>query len=709
MQVVTSLLAALAEDPALSRPRRLPVGAVLPGGHVDLLALEEAADEVLARMPAAAVRGLWLAVAVRASVLVRFEGLMHLATRWNGEEEIGALAGLRSLALSGVRTEDVGGLCDMLLRSGVLHVALAGEVGMSGARALAGALRADPRWRTLRIGGLDAAGAAEVAAAAMGCTHLARLELGVPLAPGCLARLAHNANRGRIAPPPDLARLRAALPPVVEQAPPLPEGLAADDLAACLRVLKDMSDRPDVFRGADPRVAAVRAAVLRLARAERRATGRRADVERALVRARRREEDRRRDAATGIRRARRGAFRGPGPDSEVERGELSGPDGEVERGGLSGADSAVERGAGSGGAVERGELSAPRACYVCKRGYRRLHFFYDRLCPQCAAYSYARREEQVDLRGRTALVTGGRVKIGHAVALRLLRWGARVIVTTRFPRDAARRFAEAADFASFADRLIIYPLDLRDVPAIEQFAAHLESTLPRLDILINNAAQTVWRPPAFYAELLAQEGAALPAGAQAVVRALPGAREQAAAQPSHALFPAGSDDGFGQPVDLRERNSWRLRLHEVDALELVEVQLINAVAPFLLTARLRRLMAGEMAFVVHVSAPEGRFYRAYKSPFHPHTNMAKAGLNMLTRTSAEDFAGDRIYMNSVDTGWISNENPRPIAEAMDADGFAPPLDRVDAAARVCDPIVRGYRDGEPVWGFFLKDFRPISW
>jgi NAD(P)-dependent dehydrogenase (short-subunit alcohol dehydrogenase family) len=148
-------------------------------------------------------------------------------------------------------------------------------------------------------------------------------------------------------------------------------------------------------------------------------------------------------------------------------------------------------------------------------------------------------------------------------------------------------------------------------------------------------------------------------------------------------------------------------------LEMLEVQLVNVVAPFLLNARLRPVMArrgaGEASYIINVSAPEGRFDRVYKSPFHPHTNMAKAALNMMTRTSAEEYAADGIYMTSVDPGWASNENPEPIAAAMRARGFMPPLDLIDAAARVCDPVVRGRRDGVLLHGVFLKDFMQISW
>jgi NAD(P)-dependent dehydrogenase (short-subunit alcohol dehydrogenase family) len=430
-----------------------------------------------------------------------------------------------------------------------------------------------------------------------------------------------------------------------------------------------MSLRPGLL--AHPHAAALRAALARVQRDGRREERRAARAARAAAeRARRAAEDRR------------------AVEAAANRTRVGGV-----------AATAVEDDPGRTIAT----LHAERPCYVCKRGYRRVHFFYARLCPDCAADSYARRCEVVDLRGRTAVVTGGRIKIGHQVALRLLAWGARVVVTSRFPGDTARRFAADPRFAGFRERLHVHALDLRALPAVEAFAARLVAEHPRIDVLVNNAAQTVRRPPAFYAGLLAAEDrAALPAGLAEAAGALPGGGE---------LFPAGSDDGFGQPLDLRGRNSWRLRLDEVGTVELVEVQLINAVAPFMLVGRLRRAMArpGGAAFVVNVSAPEGRFDRVYKSEFHPHTNMAKAALNMMTRTSAEDFARDGIYMTAVDTGWVSNENPAPVAAAMAAGGFVPPLDLVDAATRVCDPVARGVRDGELLCGVFLKDFRPVSW
>lgn len=721
------LLADLRAEPTLARPRRLARGAVLPGGHLDLQGCAlgpAAARRLLAGLgPSLALRGLWLAgndlgpalAPDLAELLARHPALAHLdlADDALGPRGLAALApalaahrGLRSLDLAGDDLDPASTcfLIQVVEETGLHHLALGRPQGPGAANRIDDAaaarwaelLRRDPPLASLGLAGVGLGDrACDALLAALACnTRLARLDLGRPLPPVALARLCSNANRRPPTLAPALARLRRALPPPAEPPPPAPPGLDPADLAACLRVLKTLSQAPAALAAAHPQIAALRRALLRAERDERQADLRSARARRherrEQERRRRREDDRVRTEATEIRRRRRGEDHPALPAGE-----------------------------------DPGELHTPRPCYACKRLYTRLHFYYDRLCPACAAESHARRGDRVDLRGRLAIVTGGRIKIGHAVALRLLGWGARVIVTSRFPRDAARRFAAHPEFAGFRERLRIVPLDLRAIPHVEAFAAYLLAREPRVDILINNAAQTVRRPEAYYAPLLADERAALPdalgplmldapelAEAHRRIAALP------AALPAAALFPAGSDDGFGQPLDLRPSNSWRLRLDEVDTLELLEVQLINAVAPFVLNARLRPAMARPRlpegghdgaAFIVNVSAPEGRFDRMYKSPYHPHTNMAKAALNMMTRTSAEDYASDAIYMTSVDTGWASNENPAPIAAAMQARGFMPPLDLVDAAARVCDPIVRGLRDGELLSGVFLKDFRAISW
>lgn len=388
-------------------------------------------------------------------------------------------------------------------------------------------------------------------------------------------------------------------------------------------------------------------------------------------------------------------------------------------------------------APEAEELGDARKCYVCKSSFTRVHHFYDQLCPPCAELNYERRTRSADLSGRVALVTGARVKIGYHAAIKLLRAGASVIVTTRFPADAARRYAAEPDFEAWRDRLAIYGLDLRHTPSVERLTAHLDRTLPRLDYLLNNACQTVRRPAGFYQHLLDHEARPdLGAPARALLeghRALHEgalARTDAPALPDSAalsqvallredlgrdlrLFPDGRLDADGQQVDLRDRNSWRLALDEVPTVELLEVQLVNAVAPYVLNGRLRALMRRTPArdkHIVNVSAMEGQFYRSFKTDKHPHTNMAKAALNMMTRTSAPDYLTDGIHMNSVDTGWVTDEDPHEIAaRKVEVHGFHPPLDVVDGAARIVDPIFEGLLTGEHAFGLFLKDYRPIPW
>ncbi|QCW52677.1 SDR family NAD(P)-dependent oxidoreductase [Nocardioides dongxiaopingii] len=403
-----------------------------------------------------------------------------------------------------------------------------------------------------------------------------------------------------------------------------------------------------------------------------------------------------------------------------------------------------------------GELLNPRGCYICKRDYTLVDAFYHWLCPDCAARSHAKRDQGTDLTGRRALLTGGRAKIGMYIALRLLRDGAHLTITTRFPHDAARRFSSLPDSGDWLHRLKVVGIDLRDPTQVVALADDVAAA-GRLDVLVNNACQTVRRSPGAYAPLVEAEREPLPEGvelpemvtfdrvselhpaaisgalAQAPVahhdgESLEHARAAHTAASLTALALRGGSasldahlagtavDAGGLLPDVATANSWTQTVDEVDPLELLEVQLCNSVAPFLLVSRLRPAMAAAAAaapsgraHVVNVSAMEGQFGRRYKGPGHPHTNMAKAALNMLTRTSAgEMFETDRILMNAVDTGWITDERPHHEKLRIAAEGWHAPLDLVDGAARVYDPVVRG-EAGEDLHGHFLKDYDPSPW
>ncbi len=368
-------------------------------------------------------------------------------------------------------------------------------------------------------------------------------------------------------------------------------------------------------------------------------------------------------------------------------------------------------------------VEQPLHCYVCKQKYTSVHPFYDQMCQACGDFNEFKRSETADLRGRVALLTGGRVKIGYQAGLKLLRAGAELIVTTRFPRDSAARYANEPDFGEWQDRLEIFGLDLRHTPSVEAFCEHLLATRTQLDFIINNACQTVRRPPEFYRHMMEGESAALTALPAAMQDRLVGLTHSAQLSQvpllveeldvARHLFPQGRLDQDLQQVDLRGRNSWRLTLAEVSSVELLETQLVNAVAPFVLNARLKQLMQRTPTrdkHIVNVSAVEGQFYRKMKTTRHPHTNMAKAALNMMTRTSAADYHASGIHMNSVDTGWVSDEDPFDVAQRKRAEHrFHPPLDIVDGAARTVDPIISGVNSGQHVWGQFLKDYRPTDW
>jgi NAD(P)-dependent dehydrogenase (short-subunit alcohol dehydrogenase family) len=393
-------------------------------------------------------------------------------------------------------------------------------------------------------------------------------------------------------------------------------------------------------------------------------------------------------------------------------------------------------------------------CYACRSRFpaNSTHAFYGAaFCPACAALNFRKRTQTGDLRGRGALVTGARVKIGFRVALKLLRAGATVVATSRFPADCARRFANEKDADQWRDRLRVVGCDFRDLGGVEALCSAVPGLLGcSLDILVNNACQTIRRPPQYYAETVRREAklrraignaslpilegpatddTAEPAGvalmrawtASAPSRSDPALRALLCVAPGDdvrddAAFPAGLTDANldnNEQLDLRRENSWTAQLEDVSTPELAEVFAINALAPFVINSKLvpgmkRGASDKRRRFVVNVSAMEGKFYRQ-KQPTHPHTNMAKAALNMMTKTTAPALAEAHVYMTAVDTGWVNDEKPNHLAADHAArHRFQTPIDEVDAASRILDPVFCGLVD-TPVFGVFLKDYGETEW
>nr|WP_319393982.1 SDR family oxidoreductase [uncultured Desulfobacter sp.] len=516
-----------------------------------------------------------------------------------------------------------------------------------------------------------------------------------------------------------------------EQSVPEDEKRIFEDVGRCIKVLETLADRSELLAqlSESDRIALTKAAgkISRPDKAEikKRNKDKKRQKRLAVV-----AKERRMRAQTGIRKAREASvFTAPA--------QLEGP--------------ALET------ADTEEYLESPRNCYVCKAEFTRLHHFYDSMCPDCAALNYQKRFQTASLEGQVAVITGSRLKIGYQATVMMLKAGARVIATTRFPKDSAQRFSKEPDFDQWGHRLHIYGLDLRHIPSVELFCDYIKQTYKRLDILINNAAQTVRRPPGFYAHLMeteqkdvsalspkaaplldhyqecvAQVTTDIPGGTgeenglpvswsgtapgiglhqSAQLSQIPYAYDHSIDAPQ--VFPQQKLDADLQQVDLRKTNSWRLKLGEIETAEMLEIQLVNNVAPFVLCNRLAEMMKSDFTgqkHIVNVSAMEGKFLRFKKGSRHPHTNMAKAALNMLTHTAAEDLAKYGIYMNAVDTGWVTDEDPAQLARLKeDRHDFQPPLDIVDGAARVCDPFFYGILTGKHWCGKFLKDYFPIDW
>lgn len=358
-------------------------------------------------------------------------------------------------------------------------------------------------------------------------------------------------------------------------------------------------------------------------------------------------------------------------------------------------------------------LNIPRTCYCCSKNYTQLHFFYHKLCPDCAEFHYNYRNQEHHFENYTVILTGGRVKIGYATALLFLRAGAKLILTTRFPALALEQLSKETDFDIWKNRLTVYGLDLRNLKAVNLFIEFCHQTLDSVDILINNAAQTIKYPINYYQTLITKEQNLLSTNTSDSLfpNTTPISIEQ-----QKLLEPVLTSDieinRFGQPIDERDKNSWNSTLDEIQLEELLEVNLINHISPYQLIAGLKPLMIKSEhseRFIINVTSSEGQFSYPNKTIFHPHTNMTKAALNMLTRTAAKDFISDNIFMNAVDVGWISTGAPEIKRKKLFDNLQIPPLDAVDGALRILHPIEEILQKRENWYGVLLKNYAIVNW
>ena len=407
-------------------------------------------------------------------------------------------------------------------------------------------------------------------------------------------------------------------------------------------------------------------------------------------------------------------------------------------------------------------------CYICKEkfGLNNIHSFYGNLCKKCGDYNYSFRTMKLDFTGRIAIVTGGRVKIGYYIATKLLSYGAKVLITSRFPKDTLFKYQKDPEYEKWKNNLIIYPIDFRIFESTIKFVQFIQDNFPHVDILINNAAQTIRRTASYYKYLLPIETKdlskeddkkiikndfinlqkQLKEGESAQSRN-PQSTKKEIQNSLISLMDNKSKEyqeilplsviasqirimeeksqphvtvmgGDGQPYDFSKgKNSWNFEFDEIPFQEFTEVQIINTWTPYYLCVKLKPLMMQSPfpdKYIVNVTSVEGIFNH-YKRSSHVHTNMAKAALNMFTRTCGSYLKDIGIYMTCVDTGWVSPMNEmnglldKDKKNSYENEFMNVPLDELDGAMRVLHPIIEGIKNKNYLFGILLKDYVKSPW
>lgn len=305
--------------------------------------------------------------------------------------------------------------------------------------------------------------------------------------------------------------------------------------------------------------------------------------------------------------------------------------------------------------------SAAGSCYGCNKTTLLFHGNYVYSCVKCGTKFQENRYIYTSQEGKVAVVTGGRTKLGHQVCLKLLRAGAVVFATTRFPDKARDIYTAYPDYSKWENNLHLYALDM-DVPNLAEEFNKLATfisgwtTNPKVDILVNCAAQTIR------------------------------CREKKGLDSSSIETNRYADDKFVKS-DQTIINSWNMLLPDLVQSEMEELFRINAIAPVLLTqALLFLLKQSEGAYIINVHAKEG-LINAHKTAKHMHTNMAKVAMAMFTRVLPEhsyvsDINRNPFSIHGCDPGWISIDE----YELNGSPWITAPLDEVDGAARVLFPL-----------------------
>ncbi len=401
------------------------------------------------------------------------------------------------------------------------------------------------------------------------------------------------------------------------------------------------------------------------------------------------------------------------------------------------------------GIVLMNKIKSP-GCYLCMKKTQKIHWFYHSQCPDCGDTSLKFRNLKRDLTGYHAIVTGARLKLGYQIALKLLRAGAEVLITSRKWEEAFHRYQEEPDYSNFVDRLHVmrFSFDLLKISEqMELFQNELQRVWPDkcVDIIIHNAAQTI-------ANVLESDSSSSnsedltesPSSEDSFYNDQTKTNKRKR-YPLKSWFtnPFPEVDKYGRVIDRREKNSWTTEFGTVDPNELNNVLMANVTAPFIINQMLLPYLKNTFdikkrkPFIIHVHAKEGHF-SSHKTNKHTHTNVAKAGLHMLTRCMASQHAtidilshyqstmedtpwvdrykrnhielghhhnnlshiGNWVNVHGIDPGWFSKDEYN-IDTLIKRNILCPPIDEIDAASRIVYPIFENLPSFPGTWRHYI--------